>query len=108
MICQRVGCGREATHAPKVCVPGLSGRAGGTPAVETVLSLACCASCVATLGADDFVAVGDRGRECLRRVLSLAAMPRALNFAEAWVEPVELTAPEALIAERAAWSGAVL
>lgn len=100
MMCQRLNCSREATHAPKVCVPCLAGRVGGTPAIETILSLACCEEHVASLGGADFVAPGDRGRETLRAVLAVAAAPRSLNFAEAWVEPVDLSSVEFAVVER--------
>ncbi|MFN3584854.1 hypothetical protein [Phenylobacterium sp.] len=102
MICQRTGCGRTATHAPRICVPAFPGRRGGRIACEAVLTLVCCDDCILEVGAADFVASGDRGRDALRQALALQAGGRFLpDFDEAWVEPVALTSPDWAAVERA-------
>lgn len=100
--CQREGCSRPATVAPKVCVPAYSGRVGGGARLSSILTLTCCAGCFRTLRGCDFLATGDPGRERLRELFALQAGGLFLpDFDLAWVEPVELTSPDWLAIERA-------
>lgn len=92
MICQRRHCGREATVAPRLCVPAY-GRSAAR--LRPILSLAVCDACMAGLTPADFIGVGDRGRETLRASIAMMAQGAFLPaFGLAWLEPVALTSAE--------------
>lgn len=100
MICHRIGCAHEATHAPKVCVPRLGRPRPSPPGIATVLTLGFCEACAAELTGADFLAGGDRARENLRQAVGLLAQGAFLpDFDAAWVEPVPMASDEYLAVE---------
>ena len=100
MICQRTGCGCDATAAPKICVPTMFSR---RVRISAIMTLPLCLECASRITADELIGPGDRGRDAMRAALSLQAQGRfAPDFDRAFVEVVSLTSAEYLAASRAA------
>lgn len=93
-LCQRAGCARAATHALKVCVPGVDSPEDAPPVADALIGVRVCEEHLDDEDGQRWV-TGDPGK-AIRPLIAMAAMGAGAMpaFDRAWVVGVPLDSQE--------------